>query len=324
MAYFVGGSVQASDYNTTLLGGNPTTTSGRLNSVWGIGGATAGYGQPVLANVAAGGTIAASDWANLIARTSNAAAHQGTSITSVTAPVTGDTIVHSTAIPTNLQTIYTNRLNAGTVGSTTANSSTYNSTWGSTITTNVLSFAHTISFANGDAARYFFNSGGSLKITCSHANTTAGVNLMFNQLATAVGTIVISAPPNSTPITVAGVSYTGVTKLGGSGTPSVLATTRGYYGLTNANTILFSQPASSGPSGYLSSTIGITAKTNGTQGTNSDNGNVINIYTVWQESPAGLLVGAGATVTLTVQYPESTYIANTWGTATITSSNGLL
>ena len=174
MTYAQYGSIQATDYNS-LVGGNPVTSSGTLNAVWATGGTTAGYGQTALANVSVGGTVAATDWANLVNRTSNAASHQGSTITSVTAPATGGTITYLSAIPTNLTTIYTNRLNAATQGSTTANAVSTASTW-----SNAATFTHTITFSSGDAARYFFNGGGQLKITCSHANNTAGINLLLN------------------------------------------------------------------------------------------------------------------------------------------------
>lgn len=312
MTYAAGGSIQATDYNTLIGTG---ATANTLNAVWSTGSSTAGYGQTALANVTAGNTVAASDWANLVNRTSNAASHQGSSITSVTAPVSGGSIAYLSAVPTNLQTIYTNRLNAGTVGATSANTSTAGTTW-----TTARTFTHTVTFANGDAARYFFNSGGSLKVTCAHANVTAGINLLFNQLASNVGTVVLSAPSSGT-ITVAGTSYSGVTKVGGGGNAPTIDATKGYYGLTVANSTVFTQTASTGPAGYLSSFIRVIANTNGTQGSNSDNGSIVTIYTIWDEVPDGLTVGTGSAVTVTAQAPETTNIANTWGTITIAGSN---
>ena len=310
MTYAQYGTVAATDFNS-LVGGNPTATANTLNVTWSTGSGTAGYGQTALSNVSVGNTVVASDWANLVNKTSNAAVHQGSSITSVSAPVTGGVITAISAIPTNLQTIYTNRLNAATQGSTTANSAVYGLSWSTGIT-----FTHTVTFANGDAARYFFNSGGQLKITCSHANNTAGINLLFNNLASNVGTVVVSAPTSGT-VTIASTSYAGVQKVGGGGNAPTIDSTKGYYGLTTSNANIFTQTASTGPSGYLSTFIRVVAKTNGTQGTNGDNGSVITLYTIWDEVPDGLTVGTGSTVTVTAQIPESTNIANTWGAVSI-------
>lgn len=313
MSYAQFGLIQAADFNT-LVGGNPTSTANTLNATWATGSGAAGYGQTAQANVAAGDLITASQWANVVTRTANAATHQGSSITSVTAPVSGGTITYLSAIPTNLQTIYTNRRNAATQSSTTSNARASGSTWSS-----IATFTHTATFANGDAARYFFNSGGQLAITVSHANTTAGINLLMNQLCTNVGTVVLSSVTSGT-ATIAGTSYNGVTKVGGGGNAPTISTNSGYYAWSTSNANVFYQTASTGPAGYLSTNINIFVKTNGTVGSNGDVGNVITITTVWDEIPNGLTVGTGSTTTLTVRPPEVTNIANSWGTITLASS----
>jgi hypothetical protein len=313
MSYAQFASIDASDFNT-LVGGNPTTTSGTLNAVWATGGGAFGYGQTALANVTVGQTVASTgQWATLVANTASAATHQGSSITAVTAPVAGGTITFLSAIPTNLTTISTNKLNAATQGSTgTPNTVTRGTTWSSALT-----FTHTATFANGDAARYFFNSGGQLKLTFAQPNGTSMANA-YNSLANACGTLVISAPSSGT-ITVAGTSYTGFTKIGGSGTPSPYTTNTGYYALTTSNANVFLQTTGT-PAGYTTSFINVLVKSNGTQGSNGDAGSVITIYTVWDEIPNGLTVTAGSAVTLTAQAPETTNIANSWGTITLAGS----
>jgi hypothetical protein len=315
MTYAQYGTIQASDFNT-LVGGNPVTTSGTLNAVWATGGTNAGYGQTAVANVTVGTSVAAaSQWASLVSNTANAASHQGTSITSVAVPVSGGTVTYLSAIPTNLTTIYTSRLNAATQGSTTSNAATYGSTWSTQIT-----FTHTVTFSSGDAARYFFNAGGQLKITCSHANNTAGINLLLNNLASNVGTVALSSPITGA-VTIAGTSYNGVTRVGGGGNSPTISTNSGYYALSTSNTTLFTQTASTGPAGYLATYIRVIAKTNGTQGTNGDVGNVITLYTLWDEVPDGLTAGTGSTTTVTIVPPESTYLPTaSWGTPTITGT----
>lgn len=313
MTYAQFGTVQATDFNT-LVGGNPTTTANTLNATWATGGGTAGYGQTALANVSAGQSVAATgQWATLVSNTASAATHQGSSITSVTAPVAGGTITFLSAIPTNLQTIYSNRLNAASQGSTSANTVTTVSTWADKAT-----WTHTATFANGDAARYFFNSGGQLKITMSHPSGT-GIDLLLNNLASNVGTVVQSAPSSGS-ITVSGVSYNGITKIGGGGNAPTISQNSGYYAMTTANANVFYQTASTGPSSYLGTNINIFIKSNGTQGSNSDAGSVLTIYTVWDEIPNGLTVSSGSAVTVTAQAPETTNLANTWGTITLAGS----
>ena len=310
MAYAQYGNIAAADYNA-LVGGNPVTSNGALNTVWATGGTTAGYGQTAVGNVTVGTQVYAADWANLVNKTANCASHQGTSITTVTAPSAGNTITYLSAIPTNLTTIYAPRLNAATQGSTLVNTATLGTTW-----TSAATFTHTVTFANGDAARYFFNAGGQLKVTCAHANSTSGINLLMNNLASNIGTVVLSAPTSGT-ITISSVSFNGVTKIGGAGNAPTILPNNGYFALTTSNANIFTQLASTGPAGYLSTFIRIIAKSNGTQGVNGDAGSIITIYTVWDEVPDGLTVGTGSATTVTVQAPETTYLANTWGTITV-------
>lgn len=312
MTYAQYGTIQNTDYND-LIGTSPGTTASKLNTVWAVGGSTAGYGQTALANVAVGSTVLSTDWANLVNRTSNAAQHQASTISSVTAPVAGGTISYLSAIPTNLTTIYTNRLNAAGQGTTTSTNSTQGSAW-----LNILTFTQTATFANGDAARYFFNAGGQLAITVSQPGTT-GAGLLFNNLASNVGTVVLSAPSSGT-ITVGGTSYNGISKIGGGGNAPTISQNNGYYALTTSNANVFTQTASTGPSSYLSSFIRVIVKSNGTQGSNSDAGSVITIYTIWDEVPNGLSVPLGAVTTLTVRPPSTSYISNSWGTITLASS----
>lgn len=310
MTYAQFGTVQSVDFNT-LVGGNPTTTANTLNATWATGGGTAGYGQTAVANVAVGQTVASSaQWAALVSNTANAASHQGSSITSVTTPVAGGTVTFTSAIPTNLQTIYVNRLNAATQGATASNTATFGSTWSAGLT-----FTHTATFVSGDAARYFFNSGGQLKMTVSHPAGT-GIDLLFNNLASNVGTVVLSAPTSGT-VSIAGTSYSGITKIGGGGNAPTIDSTKGYYGLTTGNATVFTQLASTGPSGYLSTYISFIVKSNGTQGSNSDAGSIITVYTIWDEVPDGLIVSSGSATTMTVAAPETTNLANAWGTITL-------
>jgi hypothetical protein len=313
MSYAQNGLIEATDFNT-LVGGNPETGANKLNTVWATGGTTAGYGQTAVTQVSAGGTvIATGQWNALVANTASAAAHSGSSITSVTAPSSGGTVTYLSAIPTNLTTIYTNRRNAAAVGSTSTSTATRSTSW-----ENGLTFTHTVTFANGDAARYFFNSGGQIKMTASHPTGT-GINLLFSDLASNSGTVVQSAP-NSGTVSIAGTPYSGITRVGGGGNAPTVDANKGYFGLTTSNATVYTQTASSGPSGYLSSFIRYITKSNGAQGSNGDTGSVVTIYTIFDEIPNELVASSGTAVTLTLQAPETTNLSASWGTPTLASS----
>ena len=313
MSYAQNGLIEATDFNT-LVGSNPETGANKLNTTWATGGTTAGYGQTAVAQVAGGDTvIATGQWNALVANTASAASHSGSSITSVTAPTSGGTVTYLSAIPTNLTTIYTNRRNAASQGSTITNTTTRATSWQNGIT-----FTHTITFASGDAARYFFNAGGQIKMTASHPTGT-GINLLFSDLASDTGTVTMSAP-NSGTISIASTNYSGITKIGGGGNAPTVDANKGYFGLTTSNATAFTQLADSGPSGYLSSFIRYIVKSNGTQGSNGDTGSVVTIYSVWDEIPNDLVASASSAVTCTVQLPESTNLSASWGTPTIAGS----
>lgn len=312
MSYTAGGLIEATDFNN-FIGPNPGSGANLVNTVWAVGSGGAGYGQTPIANVVVGNTVSHTEWATFITDIANSASHQGSSIATVSPPQEGNTITYLNAINTNLSIIYSNRFNAATQSTTVANTATTTNTWVDKAT-----FTHTATFANGDAARYFFNSGGQLAITCSHPNGT-GINLLLNNLASNVGTVVVSAV-NSGTATIVGTTYNGVTQVGGSGSTPSISTNNGYYALTTSNATIFTQTANTGPSAYTATNISMIIKSNGTQGSNGDKGSVITIYTVWDEVPNGLTVATGSTTTLTARVPETTNIANTWGAITVAGS----
>jgi hypothetical protein len=96
-----------------------------------------------------------------------------------------------------------------------------------------MTFTNTVTFASANAARYFFNAGGLVKIQVSKTSTGNTGDPQWNTLAnTLCGAIWISGRVNGAAQTIAGTSYTGTTKIGGSGSPTTLATSPGWYQLT--------------------------------------------------------------------------------------------
>lgn len=320
MAYGSRNKINASDYNDLLGTG---TESNKLNTVWGEGSSDAGYKQTAISTIS-GTKISASAWATLINKVSDIASHQGTAVTALTAPQSGQKIVALSALPTNLSSIYNGRKNAAAQGTTSSTNVATATTWLDKIT-----YTFTVTFGTGENARAFFNAGGQLKFSFSHGTTTAGVNALLNSLCSAAGTVALSSP-NSGSITVAGVSYNGVTKVGGSGTVTTLNSNVGYYGLTTVNQTLFKQfvDQGSGVTKYLGTFLQIEAKTNGTQLSRGDNGNILTFTITVDEvstEATGLhttvdTVAAGTTATLTVCPPSTTYLSNTWGTPSVAGS----
>lgn len=309
MSYAKNAKIESVDFNT-LIGISPSSTANTVNTTWAVGNGNKGYGQTVIGNVSSGGSVVANDWANLVNTTANVGLHQATTLSSVTTPVAGARIDYNSNIVTNINSIYANRLSAASQGTTASTTTTRATVWSSAIT-----FTHTVTFESGDKARYFFNAGGQLSLQFS-AVTGGGVGSLFSTLATACGTVYLSAPTSGS-ITIGGTSFNGVTKVGGTDTPTTLLTNTGYYALTTSNQEIFKQLASVGPSGYTSSFISINAKTNSPVGSNGDNGNTITFTTLWDEIPNGLQVPANTSTILVVRPPSTTRLTQSWGTISV-------
>lgn len=326
MTYSVGGLIQATDYNGFVS----TTANANVNDIWGTGSSDKGYGQTALSTVAAAGTITATQWASLVNTISSMASHQGTSITSRTAPVTGDTITILSNLNTDLTNLTTNRGNAAGTGSQFTGwtgTSSKTTTTGSGSAAWTITFTHTITWASADAARYFFNAGGRIKWETSKTSTGTEADDEWNDLAnTLVGDIFITG--GTATQTIAGTAYTGTTKSGGTGTPSTLATTTGWYDLTTTDTIIYKQFADTAP--YTGQYIQIQAKTAGS-------GTQLVLTTTWVD-PGGSGVGStdqisGGTATTGISFgtapatvvtyfpPSSTYLTSaSWGTPSVAAT----
>lgn len=319
MTYSSGGLIQAVDYNGFVS----TTAGANVNATWSTGTTSAGYGQTAIATVSALGVVSAPQWASLVNTIASMAAHSGTTITSRVAPTSGTTISILAALNTDITNCYNNRGNAvangtqftGWSGTNSKTGATSGATWTITIT-------NTVTFASADAARYFFNAGGRIKIDVSKTATGALGDPEWNDLAnTLCGDIYITGGDYSQ--TIAGTVYTGTTKVGGTGTPNTLATTTGWFDLTAgaAATIVYKQFADTAPytANYIQHSIaknaGSTALTITTVYVASD-GDAISGGT----APTGATPGTAPCAIVTYFPPSTTNLTNTWGTPTVAAT----
>lgn len=319
MTYSVGGLIQAADYNAFISVNTPN-----VNVTWSTGSTDAGYGQSALASATANTTVSATQWASLVNTIGSMASHQGTTITSRTAPVTGNLIQILANVTTDVNSCYTNRLNAAAVGTQftgwTGTNSKTTTTSGATWT---ITFTNTVTFASSDAARYFFNAGGLIKIDVSKTSTGNTGDPEWNDLAnTLCGDIYISG--GTATQLIAGTNYTGTTKIGGTGTPNTLLTTTGWYDLTAgaAATIVYKQFADTAP--YTSNFIQHSIAKNAAS-------NALIITTLWSASDGDPITGgtaaSGATpgtapcTIVTYFPPSSTHLTTaSWGTPTVAAT----
>ena len=323
MTYTSGGLIQATDYNGFVS----TTAGANINDIWSTGASDKGYGQSAVSTVSAAGTITATQWATLVNTLSSLGSQTNTTLTARSAPTAGTVISVLAAVNTDITNVTTNRNNAAAVGSQfTGWTGTNSKTAATSGATWSITFTNTVTFASADAARYFFNGGGLIKLDVSKTATGDLGDPEWNDLAnTLCGDIWISGV--DTAHTIAGVSYTGVTKIGGTGTPNTLATTLGWYNLTTSDQVIYKQFADTAP--YTANFIQHSAKTAGS-------GTQLVITTLWSATDVGPgdadpisggTAASGATpgtapCTICTYYPPSTtYLTSaSWGTPTVAAT----
>jgi len=288
----------------------------RLNSVvfssgngigdqWGVGYATQGLGQSTssIATVAGGANVTATAWTGLIQTINACLSHQGqTSITpsSVTA---GNIVTYYNSIVTG-SALAANK--SGTTGlaltAGTAQTQTFATAWGSGTPSRGLQMIQYFTFASYDAMRYFFNAGGTISVTRSRVGGSATTrNTDWTNLCAATGIITLG--------------HSNTTKVGGSGTPLVIANNNngGVWSCQAINwTQQFLQYDSA--AGYTADYIQVYALVSN---------NVVGLLTYFINSYTNALqdtVDGTMTSSAVVNSPATTYLTNTWGTPTYSSS----
>ena len=332
MTYTVGSLIEASDYN-----GFANASANNINAVWSTGSGDLGWGQTAITTVSAGGTVTATQWATLVANLATAGQQTNSTLTSRTQPVAGNTISILANVATDINTITQNRGNAAASGTTIG---TFSGTTSKTTATGsgnaawTITFTHTVTFPSANQARYFFNAGGLVKMMFGKTSTGTDHDPDWNTLAGEVGNVFLSGHIRDTAATIAGTSYNGVTRLGGTGgTQTSIATTTGFYDLSTTPVTLFQLNDDAGP--YTGGFIRVQGSVN-----SNTTPTVLTLSTLWSDpgtsvpgatadisggtavsSPATAIGGATAPTTLVNLVPPSTtYLTDSWGTPTIAAS----
>jgi hypothetical protein len=302
MTYAAGSLVESTDLN-----GFVSTNTPNFNNIWSTGSGDSGYGQTALSTVVAGTTVTFNPWAALITGMASAASHQATSITAITPVIAGNTIAYLAALSTNLTSINNGRLNAAAVGTDITTSATRTADWGTAVSIPVVTSTITVTFASANAARYFFNAGGAIRISCSRSGGAGNPqDLAWTQLLTDIGTL--GLPASNSAQTIAGSSYSGFTKFGGLGTPTTYVR-NGFYNLTGTPTTYFRQYSTTGV--YTGDNIAMNLSATST---------VVTISVVFTDVLSGIAtdtVTGSLAVTATARPPSTTYLTNSWGTPTV-------
>jgi hypothetical protein len=258
MAYSSTNTITAADYNAFVS---------TVNGVIGVGSGTKGYNQSNLTTVSATDEITAAHWTALLTAVTNAATHQGTSVTipggsDTGYPATSGTIhafdgsqtiggaSYSYNLTGAVSDVDTNYQNVDAAQQTTPaaqHTSTRGSAWGGEAGTAAINTDITATFTNANHARGFFNSGGELHITLDQPTATTTQSTNWNTIFdTSIGTIKMG--------------YTGTTRTGNAGTPS---TTVGFHDLTSSYATIF-EGTNIGSGAYAANDVLVQAKTDGT------------------------------------------------------------
>ena len=321
MSYASGGLIEATDFNNLGWGGTQGTYTSSPNNVayvMGVGNGQFGYGQTITAlnTVAAGGTVTASTWSGFLTVLNNALQHQGSGALGA-GYTSGDTITYFANVSTSVTTINTNKHNATATGSNSSGSLgahawSVGGTGGTSAQTDT--WTETFTWSSGDTARYFFNAGGRIHQTFAATNNNG--TLRSADLVTLVAT-------NTGGNMIAATTSDG--KTGTGGTVDNDSTTLGYWNLTTSDQILSKIRSTNYRYEYNADFFQVSVKSNGAQGSNSDNGTVITF--TYLSSMAGHISGSDTSnfndainVTITpsyvIVYPETTYLSDSWGTVT--------
>ena len=153
---------------TQILAAQYVTIQDKAQSLIGTGSETRGYGQTVQsADVFSGNAITKAQWDALRYDIINIRVHQDGVLPNIVTIAVGDPIGYGAASPnsnydTLLETAISNRfrIDASQSVVTAKTSATYTSSWSNSLTTTL-----TLTFSNSNEARYFFNSGGKIRLT---------------------------------------------------------------------------------------------------------------------------------------------------------------
>ena len=249
MAYVAGDKILDDLYNTLV---NNSSSPFGYNHFAGTGSTIYGLGQTHIATTSAGTTVQASQWNTLLTAIDNIANHTNDTVTARTQVSAGDTIAIKAALEADLATLAASVAlgcpNATALGTNAVGTSTNAATWNSTST-----IERSVTFADADKMRHFFNAGGKIRIdpTCV-TGIDGSKDTVFDDLTTtATGNLDIGAHAS--------------TRSGSGETLTTNGLNLGFHELTTSyQTIL---KLTSDNSGYTSNTVEYQAKLDAAVGT---------------------------------------------------------
>jgi hypothetical protein len=249
-------------------------------------------------------TVTATQWTSIFAKISSMGSHQGSSLaTLVTSVSAGSTVTYYANTNTNITTLTTNKLNAAANGTDIAavnKDTTWNSATPTTITSTVV-----VTFQSADAARYFFNAGGKVRITFSQSSATT-TNTKTTTWATTLGTNVGTFQFGATSSTLSGTGTLTLNSL----------STFGYYSLTNTDQTIIRANSTSATADYNLNYVNIAARYTGALGANGDKSPQITFTITYGDGAADSAFSDDVNFVIrtatVIRPPSTTYLTNSW------------
>ena len=241
MAYSAGDPILDDEYNTFV---NSSSDPVGYNHFAGPGSGQYGLNQSTIATVSAGDTVNASSWNSLFTGMDNIANHLNRSITASSVSA-GDTIAVRSALIGDLANLAADVAAGGVNVTALGTNAVGSSTTGATFNTSA-TIERSVTFANNNTMRAFFNGGGKIRLD---ARVKRGIDgdkdTVFNDLTTtATGNLDIGAQAS--------------TRSGSGETLTTDGLANGFHDLgTGYTTIL---KLTSDNSGYTSNTVEYSAK----------------------------------------------------------------
>ena len=174
MAYAAGDLILDDEYNTFVTSTDPIG----INHIMGTGATVYGLGQTELPAVQggtdSGTTVTAASWNALLTAMDNIGNHTNDSLTARTQVAAGDTIAIKAAVAADLVSLAA-EVAAGSVNATALSvGSELQSSRASGRFAGSHIVEHTVTFANANSMRFFFNSGGKIRVNLTRVGNGGG------------------------------------------------------------------------------------------------------------------------------------------------------
>ena len=161
MGYVAGEKILDDEYNNFV---NSSSSPFGYNHFAGTGALGYGLGQTAITVNTAGDKITAAEWNSLFTGMDNIADHTNDTLTSTAARSTGDTIAIKSALVADLATLAASVAGGCTSATAIAAGSELQSSVASARWNDSHIVEHSITFANNNALRWFFNAGGTMRM----------------------------------------------------------------------------------------------------------------------------------------------------------------